>query len=74
MTAQLLQSCDEFDGAFTTQGFKANPGLKFANAFSVMSLNLLLDLFHKPETTVSRPLCMTLDYLSVESPGVSQTK
>jgi hypothetical protein len=36
--SQVLQSCDESHWAFLTQGFKANPGLKLANAFSVMFL------------------------------------
>ena len=35
--SQLLQSCDEFLKAFLSQGFRANPGLEFANAFSVPS-------------------------------------
>ena len=33
--SQLLQSCEESLAAFKTQGFKANPGLELANAFSV---------------------------------------
>ena len=33
--AQLLQSCEKSLGHSCTQGFKANPGLKLANAFSV---------------------------------------
>ena len=36
---RLLQSCDEINVPFfLTRGFKANPGLKFANAFSVIFL------------------------------------
>jgi len=35
--SQLLQSCEDSLAAFNTQGFKANPGLKLANAFSVIS-------------------------------------
>jgi hypothetical protein len=34
--SQLLQSCEDSLAAFETQGFKANPGLKLANAFSVI--------------------------------------
>ena len=33
--SQLLQSCEEFFETLLTQGFKANPGLALANAFSV---------------------------------------
>jgi hypothetical protein len=33
--SQLLQSCDQINVSFT-QGFKATPGLKLANAFSVI--------------------------------------
>ncbi len=36
--SQLLQSCEEAVEAFLTQGFKANPGLKFANALGVKEL------------------------------------
>jgi hypothetical protein len=35
----------EFIEAFSTQGFKANPGLKFANAFSVRVQTALSHLF-----------------------------
>jgi hypothetical protein len=34
--AQLLQSCEESIEISSTQGFKANPGLELANAFSVI--------------------------------------
>ena len=34
--SQLLQSCEEYLAEPITQGFKANPGLKLANAFSVL--------------------------------------
>ena len=34
--SQLFQSCEEYPGKLITQGFKANPGLKLANAFSVV--------------------------------------
>jgi len=33
--SQLLQSCEEASAALLSQGFRANPGLKLANAFSV---------------------------------------
>jgi hypothetical protein len=33
--SQLLESCDQINVPFFTQGFKENPGLELANAFSV---------------------------------------
>jgi hypothetical protein len=36
--SQLLQSCDKKQTLAQSQGFKANPGLEFANAFSVSGL------------------------------------
>ena len=33
--SQLLQSCEKSITGFIPQGFKANPGLELANAFSV---------------------------------------
>jgi hypothetical protein len=35
MRSQLLQSCDKTKHASYPQGFKANPGLEFANTFGV---------------------------------------
>jgi hypothetical protein len=37
--SQLLQSCDEINVNPMPQGFKANPGLKLANAFSVKAIS-----------------------------------
>ena len=38
-SSQLLQSCDEINVNAMPQGFKANPGLKLANAFSVKAIS-----------------------------------
>jgi hypothetical protein len=35
-TSQPLQGCEAIYGGIYTQGFRANPGLEFANAFSVI--------------------------------------
>jgi hypothetical protein len=40
--SQHFQGCEEFMLANEIQGFKANPGLKFANAFSVIFTTTLL--------------------------------
>ena len=39
-SSQLLKICEEDLAELITQGFKANPGLKLANAFSVVRLRL----------------------------------
>ena len=41
--SQLLQSCEEINLNSIPQGFKANPGLKLANAFSV---NFMITAHH----------------------------
>jgi hypothetical protein len=46
--SQLLQSCDESFASFETQGFRANPGLKLANAFSVTHYFLIIRWFPGP--------------------------
>jgi len=39
--SQILQSCDKPNVPFYPQGFKANPGLELANAFSVLRFSCI---------------------------------
>jgi hypothetical protein len=71
MRSQLLQSCDKTKHASYPQGFKANPGLEFANTFGVkfkLQQYSVSDCYpinckgcHDNEHLRGRPLCIKKD-------------